>query len=148
MNPKAEELTRWPQAEVRGAALENVFHIVNEETRQPAINPVSRVLREGTVRDYAYLLESGSVVVFKGDEIQLAALNAPTVFGEMALLNPEGVRTASVRATTELRALTFPIVAGLSLLRRYPAFKARLLELSSGRSAPAQHATAAGGSPN
>jgi PAS domain S-box-containing protein len=47
LNPVAEELTGWPAREAVGQPLENVFRIVNEETRQPVEDPVSRVLREG-----------------------------------------------------------------------------------------------------
>ncbi len=49
MNPVAEQLTGWPEAEARGQPLVDVFHIVNEETRAVVENPVQRVLREGTV---------------------------------------------------------------------------------------------------
>ena len=49
MNPVAERLTGWPEAEARGKPLEEVFRIVNEETRAAVENPVQRVLREGVV---------------------------------------------------------------------------------------------------
>src|ERR1043166_915095 len=49
MNAVAEELTGWPAAEARGELLECIFHIVNEQTRQPVENPANRSLREGTV---------------------------------------------------------------------------------------------------
>jgi PAS domain S-box-containing protein len=49
MNPAAEALTGWPQGEAVGRSLAEVFHIVNEETRQMAENPASKVLRLGTV---------------------------------------------------------------------------------------------------
>ena len=46
MNPVAEQLTGWGNAEAQGRPLEDVFRIVNEETRAPVESPVSRVLRE------------------------------------------------------------------------------------------------------
>jgi len=49
LNPVAEALTGWRQEEARGKPLEEVFRIFNEETRQPAKNPVSKVLKEGLV---------------------------------------------------------------------------------------------------
>jgi PAS domain S-box-containing protein len=45
MNPVAVDLTGWSQAEALGQPLETVFHIVNEATRLPVENPVSKVKR-------------------------------------------------------------------------------------------------------
>ena len=47
MNPVAEGLLGWKQEEVSGKKLTDIFNIINRETRQPAGNPVYRVLREG-----------------------------------------------------------------------------------------------------
>jgi PAS domain S-box-containing protein len=49
LNPVAEELTGWPLAEAMGRSIEEVFIIINEETRQPAPNPVERSLTEGKI---------------------------------------------------------------------------------------------------
>jgi PAS domain S-box-containing protein len=49
MNPVAEELTGWPEAEARGRPLEDVFSIVSEVTGAPAESPVTKVLRQGKV---------------------------------------------------------------------------------------------------
>jgi PAS domain S-box-containing protein len=49
MDPVAEALTGWRDAEACGRALHEVFQIVNEETRVTVESPVERVLREGTV---------------------------------------------------------------------------------------------------
>ncbi len=53
MNPVAQQLTGWTQAEAVGRPIEEVFVIVNEETRQPAENPVFRAIREGVVMGLA-----------------------------------------------------------------------------------------------
>ena len=45
MNPVAQELTGWLESQARGRPLEEVFNIVNEDTRQPLENPVAKVLR-------------------------------------------------------------------------------------------------------
>jgi two-component system, cell cycle sensor histidine kinase and response regulator CckA len=49
VNPVAETLTGWKDAEARGRPLDEVFRIVNEETRRGVESPVARVLREGKV---------------------------------------------------------------------------------------------------
>ena len=53
LNPVAEGLTGWLQEEARGKGLEEVFHIVNEDTRDPVENPAARVAREGLVTGLA-----------------------------------------------------------------------------------------------
>jgi PAS domain S-box-containing protein len=47
MNPIAESLTGWSQEDATGAPITEVFHIVNEYTRQIVVNPATRVLAEG-----------------------------------------------------------------------------------------------------
>lgn len=53
MNPVAERLTGWSQAEALGRAVGEVFQIVNEDTRQPARVPVDDVLATGEVQGLA-----------------------------------------------------------------------------------------------
>lgn len=48
-NPVAQSLTGWPAEEALGRPLDEVFRIVNEETRQPVESPVAKVLREKTI---------------------------------------------------------------------------------------------------
>lgn len=49
MNPVAELLTGWKQAEAIGQPLAAVFQIINEHTREPSENPVIQVLQEGVI---------------------------------------------------------------------------------------------------
>jgi PAS domain S-box-containing protein len=49
MNPVAESLTGWTQAEAAGKSMDVVFDIVNKETRRPVENPVKKVFREGKI---------------------------------------------------------------------------------------------------
>ncbi len=53
LNPVAEELTGWPVSGARGRPVEEVFRIIHEETREPAVVPVAEVLRTGNVRGLA-----------------------------------------------------------------------------------------------
>ncbi len=49
LNPVAEGLTAWNTADAAGRPLDEVFHIINEITRQTVENPVSKVIRSGAV---------------------------------------------------------------------------------------------------
>ncbi|MBL0312754.1 MAG: GAF domain-containing protein [Holophagaceae bacterium] len=49
MNPVAEKLTGWLEADARGEPLERIFQSINEETRATVDNPVDKVLRSGAV---------------------------------------------------------------------------------------------------
>lgn len=49
LNRVAESLTGWTTAEAKGSRLEQVFHIVNEESRQPVESPGLRALKEGGI---------------------------------------------------------------------------------------------------
>jgi PAS domain S-box-containing protein len=49
MNPVAEALTGWTEAEARGKSAKVIFDIVNEETRHEVESPIARVIREGVV---------------------------------------------------------------------------------------------------
>ncbi len=49
LNPVAETLTGWSNAEAVGLSLEKVFHIINEETGQTVESPIIRSLKEGRV---------------------------------------------------------------------------------------------------
>jgi PAS domain S-box-containing protein len=49
LNSVAQSLTGWNEEEAKGQPLDTVFHIINENSRQPVENPAHRVFREGTV---------------------------------------------------------------------------------------------------
>ncbi|WP_290648462.1 PAS domain S-box protein, partial [Aquisalimonas sp.] len=53
LNPVAARLTGWSEKEAVGRQLSEVFRIINEETREPADDPVRRCLREGHVVELA-----------------------------------------------------------------------------------------------
>ena len=78
MNPVAESLTRWPAAEALGMHLENVFRIVNEETRKAAEQPVRKVIATGLVRGLA---NHTLLIARDGTELPIDDSAAP-VWGE------------------------------------------------------------------
>jgi PAS domain S-box-containing protein len=83
MNPVAEALTAWTEAEATGVALREVFHIVNEHTRAVVESPVDRVLREGVVVGLA----NHTVLIAKdGTERPIDDSGAPIRHGEEGLV--------------------------------------------------------------
>jgi len=94
------------------------------------------LIQQGQVGKEVYLLEEGSVRVYRGEADSpkvLAEVQAPTILGEMALLDPERIRTSSVNALNELRLLSIPIDTFLILTGAYPSVKERLRELIAAR---------------
>jgi PAS domain S-box-containing protein len=74
MNPVAETLTGWSESEALDKPLLQVFRIINEETRQPIDNPVSRVIREGLV---VGLANHSLLIASDGKERPIADSGAP-----------------------------------------------------------------------
>jgi len=94
------------------------------------------LIREGQVGQDIYLLEEGSVCVFRGEATASQShlfLEAPTILGEMAMVDPERIRTSSVIALSDLRLLRMPIATFLVFARTYPALKQNLLQIISAR---------------
>jgi diguanylate cyclase (GGDEF)-like protein/PAS domain S-box-containing protein len=74
LNPVAEDLTGWESREACGRPLAEVFNILNETTREPLEDPVSRALREDrviAVSDHTALLNR------RGQEIAIQDSAAP-----------------------------------------------------------------------
>ena len=74
MNPAAELLTGWPAAQAQGRPLAEVFRIVKRESREPALDPILRVLASGAV----VALANDTVLLSReGAEYQIADSAAP-----------------------------------------------------------------------
>ncbi len=84
------------------------------------------LIRQGQVGKEVYLLEEGSVGIYReGTHIPqfLGALQAPTILGEMAMLDPERIRTVNVKALSNLRLLTISIDSFLPYIRLFPPLR-------------------------
>ncbi len=74
LNPHAEKLTGWKHAEAFGRPVEQVFIIINQETRLPSVIPVKQTLEHGTVHGLA----NHTILISKdGSEYVIADSCAP-----------------------------------------------------------------------
>ena len=53
LNPVAEKLTGWKHEEAVGRPVDEIFHIINQETRAPSTIPVIATLAHGTIQGLA-----------------------------------------------------------------------------------------------
>ena len=74
LNPLAEKLTGWTHNEAAGHPINDIFHIIHKETRQPAFVPVMDTLKKGTIHGLA----NHTVLISKnGSECDIADSCAP-----------------------------------------------------------------------
>jgi PAS domain S-box-containing protein len=74
LNPIAEQLTGWTQAQAAGHPVDEVFHIINQETRELATIPVMETLAHGTIQGLA----NHTVLIARdGNECAIADSCAP-----------------------------------------------------------------------
>jgi PAS domain S-box-containing protein len=74
MNPVAEKATGWNEKEAAGKHLEEVFKVINEESRRKVETPVEKVIREGIIVGLA----NHTVLISKdGTEIPIDDSAAP-----------------------------------------------------------------------
>jgi len=85
MNAVAEQLTGWPEQEARGEALDEVFDIINEDTREAVESPVAKVIRGG---GNVGLANHTVLLTRNGGELPVADSGAPILGQEGEL---EGV---------------------------------------------------------
>ncbi|NLJ26019.1 MAG: PAS domain S-box protein [Firmicutes bacterium] len=74
LNGVAESLTGWAQADATGRPLMEVFHIVNEHTKEPCADPVAKVLATGKIIGLA---NHTALVRKDGTEVVIADSAAP-----------------------------------------------------------------------
>ncbi len=74
MNPVAERLTGWSREEGVGRPVTDVFRIIDAKTREPATDPVTKVLQTGGT---VGLANHTSLISRNGQEHQIADSGAP-----------------------------------------------------------------------
>jgi two-component system cell cycle sensor histidine kinase/response regulator CckA len=74
MNPVADTLTGWPETESLGRDVSDVFHVVDEHSRESAENLVASVLMEGRATGAG---RSGLLVARGGAEVPVESSAAP-----------------------------------------------------------------------
>lgn len=118
LNPVAEALTGWRHDEACGKPLEEIFHIINEETRQPVASPVQRVLQEGIVIGLA---NHTLLLARDGREIPIADSGAPifdldgNITGVVLVFRDQTEERAARRALEEREAYIRSILDNLPI---------------------------------
>jgi len=108
MNAIAASLTGWAAEDATGRPLAEVFHIIHEDTREPAENPVEAVRRVKTV---VSLANHTALVSRQGREYVIDDSAAP-------ILGPDGKMTGIVLVfhdVTEQRRTEAALIAGEKL---------------------------------
>jgi PAS domain S-box-containing protein len=76
LNPLAEQLTGWTQAEAAGRPVDEIFRIINQETRQPSTIPAMETLAHGTIHGHG-LANHTILIARAGSECAIADSCAP-----------------------------------------------------------------------
>jgi CRP/FNR family transcriptional regulator, cyclic AMP receptor protein len=95
----------------------------------------SYIFREGDPGDHLHLIASGEVRISRttrtGDEVVFAILGAGDVFGELAVLEENAVRSADAQALTEAECLVLHKGPLVSFLKARPAAMWRVITVLS-----------------
>ncbi|MBI5323768.1 MAG: PAS domain S-box protein, partial [Ignavibacteriae bacterium] len=106
INPVAEKLTGWTEAEAAGRKLEEVFKIINEDTKSKVENPVEQILRDGLIVGLA----NHTILVSRdGMEFPIADSGAP-------IINENGIIVGVVlvfRDQTEERIAQYSLIESM-----------------------------------
>ncbi|MBI3941252.1 MAG: cyclic nucleotide-binding domain-containing protein [Acidobacteria bacterium] len=93
------------------------------------------VVRQGEMGDCMFVIQAGQLEVLREEgarELRLTVLGKGDIFGEMALFDG-GVRSATVRALGEARALTLDKRTFLRRVHEDPSLAFRILQTMSHR---------------
>ncbi len=120
LNPAAEKLTGWTNAQANGRKVADIFHIINKDTRQIAVIPVTAALVQGTIQGLA----NHTVLIARdGSERDIADSCAP-------ICDSNG---AVVGAVLVFRNVSEEYAVQRALSRQQEELKSQNEELSSSR---------------
>jgi PAS domain S-box-containing protein len=114
MNPIAEKLTGWKESDARRKPIEEVFNIINEETRNKVKSPVRRALSEKIIVDLA---DYSLLIAKNGKEIPVADSGAPIwnknnkISGVILVFRDQTEQRRAEKALQETLAFAESIVA-------------------------------------
>ena len=121
LNPVAQELVGWQSEEAASRTLEDVFRIVNEDTRQPVENPALRALKDGVI---VGLANHTVLIARDGKERPIDDSAAPirdtggNVVGSVLVFRDISERKRSEAALKErVRLLTLNAAVGTALVQ-------------------------------
>ncbi|MFC1523906.1 PAS domain S-box protein [Thermodesulfobacteriota bacterium] len=83
LNKVAENLTGWSNAEAVGQPLDEVFHIINEQTREICENPVTQVISSGQIVGLGH---HSILVARDGREMIIADSGAPILDAQNTII--------------------------------------------------------------
>lgn len=113
-----------------------------KEARYPA---KTVLFKEGEYGEKFYIVAEGEVAIIKAmgtpNERLIAIRGSGQFIGEMSLLNPEGLRTASARVQTDARLLELSRADFNELLKREPSLAYQMLSVLSLRLQTAHNQT-------
>ena len=113
LNPVAEQLMGWTQAEALGRPVSEVLWIINESTRAPAVIPVTRVLATGEVHGLA---NHTRLIARDGSEHPISASAAPirdndgTILGVVLVFRDVTAEQNALRALHDSEALNRAVI--------------------------------------
>ena len=76
LNPVAEQYTGWTQAEAIDCLVDDIFHIIDKETRQPVTSPFAETLARGTIK---LLARQIIIIARNGSEFAIADSCEPII---------------------------------------------------------------------
>jgi PAS domain S-box-containing protein len=108
MNPVAESLTNWSNAEATGKPITHIFTIVNESTRMPVENPVAKVIDSGAgvqLANHTVLLPRNGGDVFIDDSAAPIKRSDGQVFGVVLVFRDISEKKRAQAAQRQLAAI-------------------------------------------